>query len=92
MAVNGRQRASPSLVISAQGWIGLYLTIFPDKPLIAVRMCRALAADNESLTALYGYRQFSSNAFRLVPEAFAASVWGTAHTRRMFIATSSKRR
>jgi hypothetical protein len=58
---------SPSLGISAQGWLGQYLTIFPEKRLVAVRMRRAVAEDYTSPTERFGYRAFSSNVFRLVP-------------------------
>lgn len=58
---------TPSLGISAQGWLGQYLTIFPEKQLVAVRMRRALAEDYTSPTEQFGYRAFSSNVFRLVP-------------------------
>ncbi len=58
---------TPSLGFSAQGWLGQYLTIFPEKRLVAVRMRRALPEDYKSPTEQFGYRAFSSNVFRLVP-------------------------
>jgi CubicO group peptidase (beta-lactamase class C family) len=58
---------SPLLGVAALGWLGQYLTIFPDKQLVAVRMRTAGEADYTSPTELYGYPAFSVDVFRLVP-------------------------
>lgn len=60
-------QTSRSNGVAARGWLGQYLTIFPEKQLVAVRMRRAIAADYASPTELNGYREFEANVFRLVP-------------------------
>lgn len=58
---------SPLLGVAASGWLGQYLTIFPDKQLVAVRMRRAIAADYTSPTEQNSYPAFLAHVFRLVP-------------------------
>jgi CubicO group peptidase (beta-lactamase class C family) len=57
----------PLVGFAAEGWLGQYLAIFPDKHLVAVRMRRALADDYTRTTEINAFSSFPAEAYHLIP-------------------------